>query len=145
MAVLEYFNLTKAKKENIAKSPILNDEDEKFLNRITSADQPPPLPERPVVILDNGEKVVGKDAQTALMDGADTVPLPTSPAEGEANVDGSKVEEKKGHDYWAYIRNVPNQLPSFKVSKIYHTVSKLVLRVHKRERPKSTTQTISPP
>jgi hypothetical protein len=124
MAVLEYFNLAKAKKENIAKSPILNDEDEKFLNKITSEDQPPPLPERPVVIFDNGQKVEGKDAQKALMDGADTVPLPTSPpAEG----DGSKVEEKKGHDYWAYIRNVPNQLPSFKVNNIVLSYRNYVL------------------
>jgi hypothetical protein len=119
MAVLDYFNLMKAKKENIAKSPILNDEDEKFLNKITSEDQPPPLPERPMVIFDNGKKVEGKDAQTALMDGADAVPLPTSPpAEVEGSADGSKAEDKKGHDYWAYIRNVPMQLPTFKVHKI---------------------------
>jgi len=129
MAVLQYFNLKKAKEGNTAKSPILNEEDEKFLQRITSEDQAPPLPERPVVILDNGKKVEGKDAQTALMDGADTVPLPTSPpAEGEAAADGSKAEEKKGHDYWAYIRNVPNQvqqvqLPQLPFSKVHNSPS----------------------
>jgi hypothetical protein len=116
MAVLEYFNLRKAKEENMAKSPILNESDEKFLEKITSEDQPPPLPERPVVIFDNGKKVEGKDAQTALMDGADKVPLPPTPAEGEGSAD--KAEEKKGHDYWAYIRNVPNQLPFTKVRDI---------------------------
>jgi hypothetical protein len=122
MPVLEYFNQKKGQVEEkfaarrAAKSPILNEEDEKFLTRITSEDHPPPLPERPVVILDNGKTAVGKDAQTALMDGADSVPLPTSPpVEGElkeGKVEGDK--EKKKHDYWAYVPKLP---PFGKVSK----------------------------
>jgi len=62
--VLEYFTALKGKvehkKHNAGAQPILNDEDEKFLQRITSEETPPPLPERPVVILDNDEKVVAR-------------------------------------------------------------------------------------
>jgi hypothetical protein len=139
MPVLEYFNRKKAKTENIAKSPILNDEDEKFLNKLTSEDQPPPLPERPVVIFDNGKKVEGKDAQKALMDGADAVPLPTSPP---AEVDGTKAEDKKGHDYWAYIRNVPKQLPFSKVHIVYLFVMPLLIR-NRRVKQRNRMPTIS--
>lgn len=93
--------------------PVLNDEDEKFLERITSEEAPPPLPERPVVILDNGEKVVGKCAQTALMAGANEIPLPTSPpVEGElkeGKIDepqDASPDEKKKKDYWSYVPNI---------------------------------------
>lgn len=71
--VLEYFNYRRWKKENPKeaeehlKSPVLNEEDEKLLQRITSqGDQPAALPDQPTVILDNGEKLEGKEAQEAL-------------------------------------------------------------------------------
>jgi len=103
----------KAKQDTEAE-PLLNDEDQNFLERITSEEAPPPLPERPVVILDNGEKAVGKDAQVALMAGADAIPLPSSPpVEGDTkqdNVDHSKGQtgeaEKKKRDYWSYVPNL---------------------------------------
>lgn len=115
--VLEYFNALKDKiehkKHDAGAQPILNDEDEKFLERITSEGMPPPLPERPIVILDNGEKVVGKDAQMVLMAGADEIPLPTSPpVEGdlkEGKIDESKdarTDEKKKKDYWSYVPSI---------------------------------------
>lgn len=65
--------------------PVLDEEDEKFLERLAAIAQepegtPPPLPGRPVVIIDdNGQQKVGKDAQEALMDGADKIALPQSP------------------------------------------------------------------
>jgi hypothetical protein len=86
-------------------SPMLDEEDEKFLQRLAAIAQepegtPPPLPNRPVVVTDNGERKVGKDAQEALMDGANKIPLPTSPPEmtmedgekgkGKADADGTK-------------------------------------------------------
>jgi len=103
----------KAKQDTEAE-PLLNDEDQNFLERITSEEAPPPLPERPVVILDNGKKAVGKDAQVALMAGADAIPLPSSPpVEGDTkqdNVDHSKGQtgeaEKKKRDYWSYVPNL---------------------------------------
>lgn len=112
----KYFTALKGKVEHrhdANAQPILNDEDEKFLERITSEEAPPPLPERPVVILDNGEKIVGKDAQMALMAGANEIPLPTSPpVEGdlkEGNIDDSKdasTDGKKKKDYWSYVPNI---------------------------------------
>lgn len=117
---MQYFNSLKGKVEHKVKQkqhpadaqPVLNDEDEKFLERITSEEAPPSLPERPVVILDNGEKVVGKCAQTALMAGANEIPLPTSPpVEGElkeGKIDEPKnasADEKK-KDYWSYVPNI---------------------------------------
>ena len=94
--VLEYFTRKPqqrpAQKENEAmKSPVLNDEDEKFLTHITSDEGAPPLPEQSTVILDTGEEVEGRDAQAALMDGAEQIPLPTSPPVDEH---GNPIEEK---------------------------------------------------
>ena len=133
---MEYFNALKGKVEHKVEhrkhdanaQPILNDEDEKFLERITSEEAPPPLPERPLVILDNGGKVVGKDAQTALMAGANEIPLPTSPpVEGElkeGKIDESKdgsAAEKKKKDYWSYVPSIrfPGKVGS---SKAFETL-----------------------
>lgn len=72
--------------EEPAASPVLDEEDEKFMARLAAiAQEPegerPPLPTRPSEAVANGEKKAGRDAQEALMDGADTVPLPMSPPE----------------------------------------------------------------
>lgn len=67
--------------------PVLDEEDEKFLERLAAIASepegtPPPLPGRPAVVIDEkGQQKVGKDAQEALMDGADKIALPNSPAE----------------------------------------------------------------
>ncbi|EOA82867.1 hypothetical protein ACJQWK_04433 [Exserohilum turcicum] len=71
--------------EEVGSDPVLDPEDQKFLERLAAIaaepeGTPPPLPERTTVVDDTGEKKVGKDAQEALMDGADKVPLPSSPA-----------------------------------------------------------------
>jgi hypothetical protein len=74
--------------------PVLDDEDQKFLERLAAiAGEPdgpaPPLPTRPAQPTDtidaNGQKQVGRDAQEALMDGADKVALPLSPPETTAD------------------------------------------------------------
>lgn len=80
--------------------PVLDEEDQVFLERLAAiASEPegdaPPLPTRPVQPTDNnGEKVVGRDAQTALMAGADQIALPMSPAED--NTDNSDKGKAKG-------------------------------------------------
>ena len=67
---MDYINYIKAKASIVASKksdkPVLSEEDEKFLNKITSQDNPTPLP--PV---DHGG-----DAQVALMNGAQNVALP---------------------------------------------------------------------
>ncbi|KAF2016283.1 hypothetical protein BU24DRAFT_198036 [Aaosphaeria arxii CBS 175.79] len=87
-----------APSEEPAASPVLDEEDEKFLQRLAAiAQEPegpaPPLPTRPVVVLDGGEKKVGKDAQEAIMDGANAVPLPVSPPEVDAQKGGLSRKE----------------------------------------------------
>jgi hypothetical protein len=134
--MLKYFERRKSKdgaKTAVAdpppKSPILTDEDEKFLQSLTAEDAPP-LPERPVVVLDTGKKVVGKDAQEAIMDGANTVPLPQSPPAQPETVEpatapvttaettalespttGAKAS-KKAQDYLSFVRGIPQRFAS---------------------------------
>lgn len=73
--------------DEIGSEPVLDEEDQIFLERLAAiASEPegdaPPLPTRPTEALDNkGEKKVGRDAQEALIDGADKVALPMSPTE----------------------------------------------------------------
>lgn len=93
--------------EEPAASPVLDEEDEKFLQRLAAIAQepegtPPPLPERRTIILEGGEKVSSKDAQQALLDGADTVPLPTSPPEITTE-DGSKGKGKAKATMMSYF------------------------------------------
>ncbi|KAH6616772.1 hypothetical protein C7974DRAFT_465894 [Boeremia exigua] len=70
--------------------PVLDEEDEKFLERLAAIASepegtPPPLPGRPAIVIDEtGQQKVGKDAQAALMDGADKIALPKSPPEKKA-------------------------------------------------------------
>lgn len=124
--MLKYFerrksrDATKTAVAETPKSPILTDEDEKFLESLTAEEDAPPLPERPVVILDTGAKVVGKDAQDALMDGANKIPLPQSPpaqSEGTVTTTGDNKASKKAHDYLSFVRGIPQRFGS-KVSVI---------------------------
>lgn len=101
-------------------SPVLDEEDEKFLERLASLEDelegtPPPLPERSAAIIadSQGHVKVGKDAQEALMDGADKIPLPMSPPEvtdakgkGKAKEGSGENALKKGvMDYFALAQS----------------------------------------
>jgi|TARA_R110002003_G_scaffold44_7_gene3245 hypothetical protein len=84
--------------EEPAAEPVLDEEDQIFLERLAAiASEPegeaPPLPTRPAEVIDNkGEKRVGRDAQIVLMDGADKIALPQSPPE----VTAESSEKGKG-------------------------------------------------
>ena len=101
------------------KSPVLNEEDEKFLEKITSDEKPPPLPARPTVVLDPEDHA---KEESEILDGADQVPLPTSPpadesVEKEEEAVG-KDEEKKRPKYWSYIQQIQSiQMPNLNLSK----------------------------
>jgi HPt (histidine-containing phosphotransfer) domain-containing protein len=79
--------------EEVGSDPVLDEEDQKFLERLAAIASepegtPPPLPqrmERTEIVDGTGEKKVGRDAQTALLDNADKVPLPMSPPETTAD------------------------------------------------------------
>ncbi|KAJ9220963.1 hypothetical protein DTO027B5_7054 [Paecilomyces variotii] len=80
---MQYFNQLRAKtRSSRAKQPdpVLTEEDEAFLQRVTSQTDAAPLPDD-VAKQDSSNQPMGKDAQIALMDGAQNIPLPLSPAE----------------------------------------------------------------
>ena len=88
--------------------PILSDEDEAFLNRLTADENPPPLPPRPG---SSQFSVVGetqiKDAQIALMDGAQNVPLPRTPeglSEEPDSLPEASIPSKKSRKTWSWLR-----------------------------------------
>ncbi|KAB2579821.1 hypothetical protein BFW01_g2505 [Lasiodiplodia theobromae] len=111
------------------KSPILNAEEEAFLERITSQagddeeEIPPPLPARPKaatapILLEHDlaaapAQTKGKDAQTALMDGADQIPLPKSPPVTTPD----DREDKKRKNYWAWVPDIPRRAKSMRQTK----------------------------
>jgi hypothetical protein len=107
---MEYINYIKAK-AHIATSrkseaPVLSEEDEKFLDHITSQENPPPLPARP----DMPQAV--KDAQLALIDGAQNIPLPETPNEITEEPCLAPTDQKTGMEVapvmpkksWSWLR-----------------------------------------
>ncbi|KAI8937093.1 hypothetical protein NX059_006308 [Plenodomus lindquistii] len=91
--------------EEAGVEPVLDAEDQKFLERLAAiANEPegdaPPLPTRPTQPIEavdsTGQKHVGRDAQEALMDGADKVALPMSPPETAADDDVKGKGKGKG-------------------------------------------------
>ncbi|PVI07372.1 hypothetical protein DM02DRAFT_608915 [Periconia macrospinosa] len=86
--------------EEPAASPILDDEDQKFLERLALIAQepegtPPPLPTRPTESAEDGETKAGKDPQEAILDGAQKVPLPMSPSEVNTEEPGKDASKSK--------------------------------------------------
>lgn len=116
---MEYINYVKSKAHfgtlKESETPVLSEEDERFLHQITSHDEhPPPLPARPRVDdLPEAGQMRGSDAQIALLDGAQNIALPETPdepmSEPEAMQDpndgsdgGSKT--KPGRKTWSWFR-----------------------------------------
>jgi len=122
---MEYFNYYKSKHHvdhaDKSSAPVLTEEDEAFLQRVTSEGTPPPLPERPrPQDLQEAGSVRGNDAQIVLMGGAQDIPLPDVPdtpdevsrgfeGEDNGNGKGKEKEKEKGHDgksrkMWSFLR-----------------------------------------
>lgn len=97
---MEYIKYLKAKAvvatSTKADKPVLSEEDEQFLNRITSQENPPPLEIR--------------DAQIALMDGAQNIPLPETPDEVATEpafppaASSSKGKTSPAQKTWSWLR-----------------------------------------
>lgn len=109
--VLEYFSLRKNKhkpgKDVNPGSPVLKEDDEAFLAKITAESAAPSSSEKPTIILDNGQKIRGKDAQVALMAGADKIPLPASPPLDSADKGDGKKQQFA--NYWTYVSSLPQR------------------------------------
>lgn len=112
---MEYINYIAAKAHlstaTKAESPVLSEEDEQFLNRITSDENPPALPPRPSPLEDLPEagESKGNDAQIALMAGAQNIPLPETPgevAEEPTMIDelAKTGKEEKKKSSWSWLR-----------------------------------------
>ena len=115
--MMSYFNLQKAKKNvdeaEKSEAPVLDEEDEAYLQKITSEDTPPPLPARPQHLPVAGE-TKGNDAQIALMDGAQNIPIPDvpdTPDDVMPAIEGDYAGEVKGIDKhtkrlykWSFLR-----------------------------------------
>lgn len=124
---MEYFSSKRARSKSPAaptqvETPILNEEDEAFLARIETEGTPPELPERPAPPLPvraqdlpHVGETEGNNAQIALMDGSQNVPLPDVPDTPEGvlttaepdEVDqgttrGTQKEGKKSR--WSFLR-----------------------------------------
>lgn len=92
---MEYFNSKRQRSRSptraagtttIEEAPVLNEEDEAFLHRIATEGVPPelperhapPLPARPQDLPEAGQ-VHGNNAQIALLNGAQDIPIPDTP------------------------------------------------------------------
>lgn len=119
---MEYFTHKKSKSpaEHAAEAkshelPVLTEEDEAFLAHITSEDTPPPLPARPQDLSEAGS-TRGNDAQIALMNGAQDIPLPDVPdtpdgvlvaIEGDHDdrtAAKGKEKDRKKYFGWSFLR-----------------------------------------
>ena len=99
---MEYFTYKKVKKHQAEKraqaqvqSPLLNDEDANFLERIVSAEgTPPPLPERPHGLGPEAGDSTGNNAQMVAHDGG---PVDENKAKGKGkeNKKPKTKEDKK--------------------------------------------------
>ena len=124
---MQYLNSKRARSKSPApptqvETPVLNEEDEAFLARIETEGTPPelperpapPLPERPQDLPQVGE-TQGNNAQIALFDGSQNIPLPDVPdtpdnvlttAEpdeiDQGNAEGKQKEGKKSK--WSFLR-----------------------------------------
>ncbi len=114
--MMEYLHLKKPKHQDHpekVEEPVLTEEDEAFLRRIANEGTPPSLPERPQDLLVAGD-TRGNEAQIALLDGAQNIPLPDTPAEesnrsigDEGDVKGkgkSAAKQSKPIFKWSFHR-----------------------------------------
>jgi hypothetical protein len=110
---MEYVNYIKAKAHiataHKSSTPVLSEEDEAFLNHITSDETPPPLPARPnITALPVAGETRGNDAQLALLDGAQNIALPVTPNETTeepamiSDLDSKQTPSKRST--WSWLR-----------------------------------------
>lgn len=101
--MLDYFSFARAKKNKAdlektnPKTPVLNDEDEQFLQKVTTEESAPPLP--PTVISDGGqEEEVQSEEQAKEAEAAGTVALPTTPSRDEAKSGAAEAPAQESGD-----------------------------------------------
>ena len=119
--MMEYFSAKRARSKSPApqhhlsthteEKPVLSEEDEAFLHRIATEGPPPPLPARPQDLHEAGE-TQGNNAQIALMNGAQSIPLPDVPDTPDdvlttaesGSFEKGKGKEKAKRSKWSFLR-----------------------------------------
>ena len=122
---MEYFSSKRARSKSPVppvETPILNEEDEAFLARMETEGTPPELPERPRPPLPTRPQDLpqvgeteGNNAQVALMDGSQNIPLPdvpdtpddvlTTAEPDDINQSESKGKQREGKkSRWSFLR-----------------------------------------
>ena len=118
--MLDYFTSKKSKSqgkkpERRVSEPVLNDDDEEFLRKITTQVEgtPPPLPERPLDLMIAGE-TEGNNAQLVLANEARAIPLPdvpdtpkdeaASPKEAPISPTSPKSPSKSSKRRWSLLQ-----------------------------------------
>ena len=131
---MEYVNYVKSKAHlgsaKKPEAPVLSDEDETFLKQVASTeDQPGKVQVQDLPVA--GETQV-RDAQLAILDGAQNIPLPETP-------DGLSAEPKSTHDAsagghllgkiprpnWSWVRKDSREVKR-KVRAFLQSISKLL-------------------
>ncbi len=125
--VFEYFSLRKGNKTAVPhETPVLTDEDEHFLHKLTAEAPAPPLPERAKNVSGDGDPQGDRDAEIAVMAAAEQVPLPMSPPvetdpeskskddeHGDEQGDSTKGEKKSRKEdmkrFMAYLPTLPRR------------------------------------
>lgn len=125
---MEYFSAKRTKTKSPMRpaeqteAPLLTEEDEAFLARIETEGSPPELPERPAPPLPQRPQDLpvagefeGNNAQIALLDGSQHIPLPDVPDTPEdvlTTAEPEEVEQEKGKgkqkeakkSRWSFLR-----------------------------------------
>lgn len=92
---LQYITNVASKASPWSAKPVLTDEDEAFLQRVTSNPDDGNNNSSINTTAEDGLIPLGRDAQTALMDGAQDIPLPLSPSEDVERELPEQVAETK--------------------------------------------------
>ncbi|KAI7975879.1 hypothetical protein EIK77_005629 [Talaromyces pinophilus] len=96
---LQYITNVASKASPWSSKPVLTDEDEAFLQRVTSNPGNGSNSNTMPAAEGEGMSPLGRDAQTALMDGAQDIPLPMSPSEDvERELPEQVIENGKGKE-----------------------------------------------
>ena len=111
--------------DKLSQSPVLSEDDEKFLKSLTSEALPPSPPSDSILIFDDGTRSSSKAEKLDLLDGADQIPLPNTPQEtGTAEEDkvGDQTENKKWRRIVAHLPTLPARVLEKVENRLFTTL-----------------------
>ncbi len=141
--MLEYFTYKKIKKHQVEKkasnastpnqnastpstpepAPLLNEEDEHFLQRVVSAEgTPPPLPDRPLGWLPVSGDSTNNDAQMVIHDGNGSTDVEKERTKYDKGKENEKVQDKtaKKHSRFSFLSRSGTKKASLNICTQLH-------------------------